>query len=796
MSLLLSMILLGGALVRAQDTPRMALLYSDYRPMDRTFLDPQVEPLGWQLDRWNVAECRRLMQALPQYDLMMTSACWNFTPGMELKPDHRYPGQFSPRLLGEWLQNGGGLIASMSDDGAGDQWLRKIEPSLSFSVGKCDFDDIDPNAKPDAVLGTDLKTASWLHFHTYGEGWKALHWCEHGKATVLWREQGKGFIFATILVGTFYQSENLAKMWDWLKQREGRATRAALDQVPILPLPPASVQQIRSDSRSALHVWDEDEFALARVGMSEKLTNRSLLTERAGPLKLAGARNEWVCGQVALVPKRAGGKYTVTTEGFEGCRAEAKPVQYLTWTKGELRAEVVSNSNQFSVPQSVTGVPIWLRVYIPEGTPKGTVRGKLIVTGSRQTSSIPVELEVYAFSIPKQQHVPSDFAFRPGLLWGYYNQTPWHQEGPPPWWEHMTFERYAEWRRLMMQYRITPQGYMDAPNPSISSSMTSQLWVDGEWDGETWTPDWTRFDAHISDCFECGAAMVRVGYTGGPDPEHERWRFWRSYLPQLERHVREKGWEQRVYIYQMDEVRKHMWETFAVRAEDIARLAPSVKRLTVLQSPFPKELDGFTDIWCPSMGVFGTNRQRARDLQNIATEDVWCYVCTSGAPPYSELFMQEPGLNHRLLPWIIWRYDIQGLLYYGVAFWSQQYKYDGLMIDEDGNLDEDWGFTSGHFSGGGCLIYPGGPTIESPPQVSLRLELLRQGLQDYEYFWLLRDLVARNRGTWWQRMRARSLLEVPDKIVSGVHTFTDDEAKLDAHKRKIARAIEKLQGGK
>ena len=97
-------LLLGGVAVPAQDAPRVALMYSDYRPSDRTFLDAHVPPLGWRLDRWNVIESRRLMNALPQYDLLITSPCWNFIPGKEFAPDHRYPWGWSPRLLREWVE--------------------------------------------------------------------------------------------------------------------------------------------------------------------------------------------------------------------------------------------------------------------------------------------------------------------------------------------------------------------------------------------------------------------------------------------------------------------------------------------------------------------------------------------------------------------------------------------------------------------------------------------------------------------------------------------------------------------
>ena len=533
----------------------------------------------------------------------------------------------------------------------------------------------------------------------------------------------------------------------------------------------------------------ESDFALFALRTSDKLTNHSRPMSPLRGIKLAGARGETVAAQFAITAVKGCESATLSTLWFGGLRPAAHPVQFLTLKEGELRAEVVSNgfTARFTPERKV--VPVWVTVGIPQDTTAGDYRGVVTVMSANQQARISVEVEVYDFDLPKQQHLPTDFAFRPGKVWAYFNDTPGNDDR---WWEHMTFGRYSRWRAKLMEYRITPQPYMDSPPAKGLDSMAYQCWLDGSWDGETLMPDWTLFDRQVEDQFANGAPMVRLGYTSSPEPDSDRWCFWQTWLPQLERHVRDEGWERRCFIYQTDEVVPDQFPGFVQRGQDIGRLAPSVKRVTVIQHPYPEGINAVTDIWVTTMGVFSSNQQRAHDLQ-AQGDEVWVYVCCSGAPPFSELYIHEDGLNHRLLPWIIRKHGIQGLLYYGCCFWTDQYRARLADVEEDGILSPTWGLTNGQYDGGGVLLYPGGKRIEDEPQVSLRLALLGQGLQDWEYFWLLEDLIRRGRGTEAQRKTARALLEVPNSVVAGCGEFTTDETRLEAHKAKLARMIETMQ---
>jgi hypothetical protein len=81
-----------------------------------------------------------------------------------------------------------------------------------------------------------------------------------------------------------------------------------------------------------------------------------------------------------------------------------------------------------------------------------------------------------------------------------------------------------------------------------------------------------------------------------------------------------------------------------------------------------------------------------------------------------------------------------------------------------------------------------------PPVSSIRWEMLREGIEDYECLYLLRDLLTKQRAKLpADRIRQiESLLEVPDAITRDMTTFTTDPAPIYARRAAIAEAIERL----
>ena len=108
-------------------------------------------------------------------------------------------------------------------------------------------------------------------------------------------------------------------------------------------------------------------------------------------------------------------------------------------------------------------------------------------------------------------------------------------------------------------------------------------------------------------------------------------------------------------------------------------------------------------------------------------------------------------------------------------------------------------------NGDGRFIYPplaaatpsksGGKTVIAPPVPSIRWEMLREGIEDYEYLWLLRDLLAKQASKLDQQQLSamNDLLDVPASITESMTEFTTDSAPIYERRARIAAAIELLQ---
>src|SRR5205823_5176976 len=113
---------------------------------------------------------------------------------------------------------------------------------------------------------------------------------------------------------------------------------------------------------------------------------------------------------------------------------------------------------------------------------------------------------------------------------------------------------------------------------------------------------------------------------------------------------------------------------------------------------------------------------------------------------------------NRIMPWLAWKYDIKGELYFH-------------MNEAFSRSADPWNDVTLHGGNGdGTLFYPGKPALiggkTDIPIESIRLKLIREGLEDYEYLFLLSK---------YQGREAPS--RFVDRVVTNAYTYDRDPAK-------------------
>ncbi|MCY3019930.1 MAG: DUF4091 domain-containing protein, partial [Planctomycetota bacterium] len=446
--------------------------------------------------------------------------------------------------------------------------------------------------------------------------------------------------------------------------------------------------------------------------------------------------------------------------------------------------------------------PIYILVHVPDDAPAGDYKTKIKIRTNKGDGEVPLNLHVYDFALPKETHLRSGLGLDWGLVKRYHKLKTKEQE----------LEVYDLYMKSFAEHRIAPYSFYDGA--------AIQVKFEGEGAGKQVKVVWDAFDAaaqkyleglHFS-AFQLpvqglggGTFYSRVqgtfGGTKAGTPEYER--LLGDYLKQLEAHLREKGWLQKAYVYWFDEPDTKDYPFVVEVMQRIKKLAPGLVRL---MTKHPDGiLAGNVDLWCGLTPEWTPQKVAER---RAAGEEVWWYICCGPKAPYIGEFTEHPGAEMRLWPWQSWQYGVQGIL-----IWSTNYWTSGTAFPK--SLQDPWQDAMSYVSGygtpagarqfwGNCdgrYLYPPrrDPNTATEPAVcgpvsSLRWENLRDGVEDYEYFVLLKELIEKAKGKADAALlqEASALLNVPENISKDTTHFTTDVRPLLAQRDKIARMIERL----
>lgn len=405
--------------------------------------------------------------------------------------------------------------------------------------------------------------------------------------------------------------------------------------------------------------------------------------------------------------------------------------------------------------------PIWVTVFAPEGTPAGVYSGKAVIQpGNAQAHEVELKVTVWDFDLPKTPSLKTAFDLYINRIESAY------AEFFPEWWEKWE-PHLAELTQLfyddMLKYRISPILNWDVSTPQAIAKLQSM--------------------------HDEGLSAFAVGHFGGSfdnkwpkdDLELEMLQpTFRYYAHQL----RDANLLDRHYIYMYDEP-----EPGDANVARIGRMIhdadPDLKNLVTIRTEVDVDELGswFDDIDIVTFRNAVFDPEQAQKLRNKGKE-LWLYV-SGPKPPFPTLSIDYPAIAYRILPWMCWKYDITGLLYWSVNYWTTDpYK---------NPMNTRW-----NQNGNGSLFYPG----PEGPVGSVRLEVLRDGIEDYEYLMLLRkqsDKVRANSNLTAQPEvkillgQAERLLRIEDSLVESMRYYTKEPKQLIKRREEIAFMIETLQ---
>lgn len=258
--------------------------------------------------------------------------------------------------------------------------------------------------------------------------------------------------------------------------------------------------------------------------------------------------------------------------------------------------------------------------------------------------------------------------------------------------------------------------------------------------------------------------------------------------------VKQLGLIDKALVYIGDETKD--WAEMRRRSDAIRKVCPEL--MIMIGGSFPRpELDGIIDIFDPQID------QRANQIYSLPADQMlpliaktqargekfFWYVAAGPMLPCPNVQMEDPLIASRLLFWLTWKFGVTGFEYYCYNIWSHNFPdKDGRRWPDKPFYPRGWGDTNGD----GMLFYPG----PDGPFSSVRFENIRDGIEDWESHYVLRDyaeaLAAKDKAHPLLA-RAEVLLKVPDEVtkLDFVSWTWEPEVLLKAH-RNLGDTIEEF----
>jgi len=344
-----------------------------------------------------------------------------------------------------------------------------------------------------------------------------------------------------------------------------------------------------------------------------------------------------------------------------------------------------------------TNQGFWADVYVPRETAPGEYSGTITVTADgAPLGSVRVKLRVQPFTLPDQIAMRSNFG---GLGRGLAR--------------HLGMDAGSQ------EFAAVEDQYIDTllDHRAIPSSL-GNIWPE-------WTPEGGIDDSRSGERLRAMVQDRHVNSLAVPFSYRSEPEKCRAYLRDLAAYLRNKDWLDLAYIYLEDEPNDaEQYET--VRQQGALIRESGIQRMcteqTVTSNPEWGTLYGAVDIWCPLWCLYDEKTARERQAQG---EEIWTYTALcqgKGTAPFWQIDFSP--VQFRAPFWTSWRYGVKGFLYWSSIYWGQG--------------QDPW--TTPHFRnqywGEGMLLYPGKDAGLHGPAPSIRLKLIREALEDFEYMTL------------------------------------------------------------
>ncbi|KAL9657047.1 hypothetical protein ABK040_002673 [Willaertia magna] len=405
----------------------------------------------------------------------------------------------------------------------------------------------------------------------------------------------------------------------------------------------------------------------------------------------------------------------------------------------------------------------WINLRTLNTSNAGDFTAPFTITVNNQNYIIPIQVHVFNFAIPQQHHIDTQMNLDHQTILSKYGVTGTGTE----YWKYVNMIK--QW---MFDHRLTPNSPLwsggltgKGASPYIDYDCNTGKFSDpyGQWGfidnvnkylkgnsmefNNASGVGFSSFmfaglidnscsvDQRTSTFCSISRSSTNGDWVQGNNPTSTFNTKWWKYMKDIQDYLQSLNLLEISYYYPFNEPQNaNDYDAVAWYSQNIKANAPKL-RLMCSEEPKPeiyantKYPNAKIDIWIPVLSNFNPTISWQRESK--FNEQSWIYFLDSTKPPYfNPITIDHQGVESLVLGWFLWKYRIRGVAYYAFNSWSQNPYTSPSLYGQNGNL---------------FMQYP--PSINNQPisygsnnhrfVPSIRLELMRDSLEMYEYLYLL-----------------------------------------------------------
>lgn len=364
---------------------------------------------------------------------------------------------------------------------------------------------------------------------------------------------------------------------------------------------------------------------------------------------------------------------------------------------------------------------IWIEVYTHKNLPAGMYRGQISVNADGRKQSIPIELELFDFTLPD---------------WNSIDAMVYYESLQPVMYQGRNLD--AQYHRFAHRQRIELAHAYDIKTATAAI---------GRFTGQ----DFTKARGYEGPGEDVGNRIIpRTFYGPGRDFD-ERAGAWRQ-SDEWMKFINQNFPTAMTFLYLPDEPGRSEYEYIRKLADNLhSNPGPGRALLTFVTKRYVKELDGAIDIW--DTGPLGYDIERAMDERSRGRR-YWIY--NGGRPAAGAIVIDAPATDPRATMWACFKHGINNYFFWHGVHWQHNRQKTGerrqdvwanpITFDNRGQPNKPVD-DQGYINGDGVLMYPGEDKLHPDqdrgiggPVNTVQLANLRRGLQDHLYLTFARQL--------------------------------------------------------